>query len=295
LLCTQQSIASLLNFLVVSSLSVSAQCFVEYNWFNLIGIICGLAIYNSTVVDLHFPLVLYKKLLGVAPTLEDLKELSPTEGRSLQQLLDHEEDDIEETFCLNFAITREYYGLTEVKELIPGGDRITVDKNNREEFVEAYLKYMFRDSVSELYQAFSSGFLKVCGGKILSLFQPSELMAMVVGNNNYNWEEMEKNAVYKGEYSATHPTVRMFWEVFHEFPLEKKKRFLLFLTGSDRIPIHGMESLRISIQSTSAEEHYLPVAHTCYNLLDMPRYQTKETLHRRLTQAVEQYEGFSLV
>uniref|UniRef100_A0A673X1U8 HECT and RLD domain containing E3 ubiquitin protein ligase 3 n=1 Tax=Salmo trutta TaxID=8032 RepID=A0A673X1U8_SALTR len=253
----------------------SDKCFVEHNWFNLIGIICGLAIYNSTVVDLHFPLVLYKKLLGVAPTLEDLKELSPTEGRSLQQLLDHEEDDVEETFCLNFAVSPHRAPL--------------------EEFVEAYLKYMFRDSVSELYQAFSSGFLKVCGGKILSLFQPSELMAMVVGNNNYNWEEMEKNAVYKGEYSATHPTVRMFWEVFHEFPLEKKKRFLLFLTGSDRIPIHGMESLRISIQSTSAEEHYLPVAHTCYNLLDMPRYQTKETLHRRLTQAVEQYEGFSLV
>lgn len=69
----------------------------------------------------------------------------------------------------------------------------------------------------------------------------------------------------------------------------------MFLTGSDRIPIHGMESLRIIIQSTTAEEHYLPVAHTCYNLLDMPRYQTKEILHRRLTQAVEQYEGFSLV
>uniref|UniRef100_A0A8C7KNT5 HECT and RLD domain containing E3 ubiquitin protein ligase 3 n=1 Tax=Oncorhynchus kisutch TaxID=8019 RepID=A0A8C7KNT5_ONCKI len=274
----------------------SDKCFVEYNWFNLIGIICGLAIYNSTVVDLHFPLVLYKKLLGVAPTLEDLKELSPTEDSAVEM------DDIllPDWMISNLPlcpsqITREYYGLTEVKELIPGGDRITVDKNNREEFVEAYLKYMFRDSVSELYQAFSSGFLKVCGGKILSLFQPSELMAMVVGNNNYNWEEMEKNAVYKGEYSATHPTVRMFWEVFHEFPLEKKKRFLLFLTGSDRIPIHGMESLRISIQSTSAEEHYLPVAHTCYNLLDMPRYQTKETLHRRLTQAVEQYEGFSLV
>uniref|UniRef100_A0A667ZUN9 HECT and RLD domain containing E3 ubiquitin protein ligase 3 n=1 Tax=Myripristis murdjan TaxID=586833 RepID=A0A667ZUN9_9TELE len=273
----------------------SDKCFVEHNWFNLIGIICGLAIYNSTVVDLHFPLVLYKKLLNVAPTLDDLKELSPTEGRSLQQLLDYDGDDVEETFCLNFAITRENYGLTEVKELIPGGENITVDKNNRKEFVEAYLRYVFTDSVSELYSAFSSGFLKVCGGKILSLFQPSELMAMVVGNNNYNWEEMEKNAVYKGEYTATHPTVRMFWEVFHEFPLEKKKQFLLFLTGSDRIPIHGMESLRIVIQSTSAEEHYLPVAHTCYNLLDMPRYQTKEILRRRLTQAVEQYEGFSLV
>uniref|UniRef100_A0A671W740 HECT and RLD domain containing E3 ubiquitin protein ligase 3 n=1 Tax=Sparus aurata TaxID=8175 RepID=A0A671W740_SPAAU len=273
----------------------SDKCFVEQNWFHLIGIICGLAIYNSTVVDLHFPLVLYKKLLEVAPTLEDFKELSPTEARSLQQLLDYDGADVEETFLLNFAITRENYGMTEVKELIPGGESVSVDKNNRKEFVEAYLRYVFSDSVSEQYSAFSSGFLKVCGGEILSLFQPSELMAMVVGNNNYNWEEMEKNAVYKGEYSATHPTVILFWEVFHEFPLEKKKQFLLFLTGSDRIPIHGMESLRIVIQSTTAEEHYLPVAHTCYNLLDMPRYQTKEILRCRLTRAVEQYEGFSLV
>uniref|UniRef100_A0A665XE46 HECT domain-containing protein n=1 Tax=Echeneis naucrates TaxID=173247 RepID=A0A665XE46_ECHNA len=265
----------------------SDKCFVEQNWFHLIGIICGLAIYNSTVVDLHFPLALYKKLLDVSPMLEDFKELSPTEARSdFTPVVKH---------LFSSFITRENYGMTEVKELIPGGESISVDKNNRKEFVEAYLRYVFLDSVSEQYSAFSSGFLKVCGGEILSLFQPSELMAMVVGNNNYNWEQMEKNAIYKGEYSATHPTVRLFWEVFHEFPLEKKKQFLLFLTGSDRIPIHGMESLRIIIQSTTAEEHYLPVAHTCYNLLDMPRYQTKEILRRRLTQAIEQYEGFSLV
>jgi E3 ubiquitin-protein ligase HERC3 len=60
---------------------VPQKCFVEHNWFHLIGITCGLAIYNSTVVDLHFPLALYKKLLNVKPSLEDLKELSPTEGR----------------------------------------------------------------------------------------------------------------------------------------------------------------------------------------------------------------------
>uniref|UniRef100_A0A8C1B756 HECT and RLD domain containing E3 ubiquitin protein ligase 3 n=1 Tax=Cyprinus carpio carpio TaxID=630221 RepID=A0A8C1B756_CYPCA len=275
---TQYSESNLLWF--------SDKCFVEHNWFHLIGIICGLAIYNSTVVDLHFPLVLYKKLLNVSPTLDDLKELSPTEGRSLQQLLEYE-GDVEETFCLNFAVKRE-----KEKELIK---MYFLCSSLRKEFVHAYLQYVFSDSVQEQYLAFSSGFLKVCGGEILSLFQPSELMAMVVGNNNYNWEEMEKNASYKGTFSASHPTVKMFWEVFHEFPLEKKKQFLLFLTGSDRIPIHGMASLRIVIQSTAAEEHYLPVAHTCYNMLDMPCYQTKETLRHRLTQAVEQYEGFSLV
>ncbi|KAM9331112.1 putative E3 ubiquitin-protein ligase HERC3 [Gastrophryne carolinensis] len=269
-------------------------CFVETNWFHLIGIMCGLAIYNSTVVDLHFPLALYKKLLNVPPTLEDLKELSPTEGRSLQQLLDYPGEDVEETFCLNFTICRESYGLIEMKPLVPGGDQITVKKENRQEFVDAYVNYVFNQSVQEWYDAFSTGFLKVCGGKILELFQPSELRAMVVGSSNYNWQELEESAVYKGDYSSEHPTVRMFWETFHEYPLDKKKRFLLFLTGSDRIPIFGMSSLHIIIQPISSSQEHLPVAHTCYNLLDLPKYSSKEILRTRLTQAIDHYEGFSL-
>ncbi|KAJ7423581.1 hypothetical protein WISP_33232 [Willisornis vidua] len=272
----------------------SDTCFVEHNWFHLIGIVCGLAIYNFTVVDLHFPLALYKKLLNVKPCLEDLKELSPTEGRSLQQLLDYPGEDVEETFCLNFTICRESYGVTEQKNLIEDGDKILVQNDNREEFVEAYVNYIFNLSIHEWYTAFSTGFLKVCGGKVLELFQPTELRAMIVGNSNYNWEELEESAVYKGDYTATHPTVRMFWETFHAFPLEKKKKFLLFLTGSDRIPIYGMSSLRIIIQSTTSGEQYLPVAHTCYNLLDLPKYSSKEILRARLVQAIDHYEGFSL-
>lgn len=31
---------------------------------------------------------------------------------------------------------------------------------------------------------------------------------------------------YKGEYWTDHPTIRLFWEVFHNLPLEKKKQFL---------------------------------------------------------------------
>lgn len=68
----------------------------------------------------------------------------------------------------------------------------------------------------------------------------------------------------------------------------------VFLTGSDRIPIYGMASLQIVIQSTASGEEYLPVAHTCYNLLDLPKYSSKETMRARLTQALDNYEGFSL-
>lgn len=40
--------------------------------FDLIGVLMGLAIYNSHILDVHFPPVLYKKLLGKPVDLEDM-------------------------------------------------------------------------------------------------------------------------------------------------------------------------------------------------------------------------------
>ncbi|XP_065602338.1 probable E3 ubiquitin-protein ligase HERC4 isoform X2 [Cyrtonyx montezumae] len=273
----------------------SDKTFEDSDLFHLIGVVCGLAIYNFTIVDLHFPLALYKKLLNEKPSLDDLKELMPDVGRGMQQLLDYPEDDIEEAFCLNFTITVENFGTTEIKELVPNGADIPVVKQNRQDFVDAYVDYIFNKSVASLFSAFHAGFHKVCGGKVLQLFQPSELQSMVIGNTNYDWKELEKNTEYKGEYWADHPTIKIFWEVFHQLPLEKKKQFLLFLTGSDRIPILGMKCLKLVIQPTGGGEGYLPVAHTCFNLLDLPKYTDKETLKSKLIQAIDHYEGFSLV
>ncbi|OCT71800.1 probable E3 ubiquitin-protein ligase HERC4 isoform X2 [Xenopus laevis] len=273
----------------------SDQTFEDSDLFHLIGVVCGLAIYNFTIIELHFPLALYKKLLKKKPTLEDFKELMPVVGRSMQQLLDYTEDDIEETFCLYFTITVDNFGTTEVKELIPNGAETPVNKKNRQDYVDAYVDYIFNKSVASLFSAFSAGFHKVCGGKVLELFQPNELQAMVIGNTIYDWKELEKSTEYKGEYWAEHPTIKMFWEVFHKLALEKKKQFLLFLTGSDRIPILGMKSLKLVIQPTGGGEQFLPVAHTCFNLLDLPKYSNKETLQSKLIQAIDHYEGFSLV
>uniref|UniRef100_A0A4W4EVY6 HECT domain-containing protein n=2 Tax=Electrophorus electricus TaxID=8005 RepID=A0A4W4EVY6_ELEEL len=268
--------------------------FEDVDLFHLVGVVCGLAIYNLTIIELHFPVALYKKLLKKMCTLEDLKELMPDVGRSLQQLLDYSENDVEDTFCLNFTITVENFGATEVLELVPNGMNISVNNHNRQDFVNAYVDYIFNKSVAPLFNAFYAGFHKVCGGKVLELFQPNELQAMVIGSTTYDWKELEKSAEYKGGYWAEHPTIKLFWEVFHELSLEKKKQFLLFLTGSDRIPILGMKSLGLVIQPTGGGEHYLPVAHTCFNLLDLPKYTSREKLQEKLLQAIEHNQGFNL-
>jgi len=49
--------------------------------FYYLGVICGMALYNHHCVNIDFPLALFKKLLQLSPTLNDLEELSPVEAR----------------------------------------------------------------------------------------------------------------------------------------------------------------------------------------------------------------------
>jgi len=119
-------------------------------------------------------------------------------------------------------------------------------------------------------------------------------MALVIGNENYNWDVFQDNCEYKEGYCKNHDTIKHFWEVFRELTEDDKRKFLLFLTGSDRIPVRGMESVKMTIQRTS-DTSFLPVAHTCFNLLDLPEYGTKEKLKFKLSQAIQQTKGFGLV
>ena len=50
------------------------------------------------------------------------------------------------------------------------------------------------------------------------------------------------------------------------------------------------------IQPVQVPDDYLPVAHTCFNLLDLPvRYSNKSKLAEKLKNAIENAEGFGLV
>lgn len=63
---------------------------------NFPGAIYGLAIYNSIIIYVPFPLVLYKKLLGETVMLDDLQDLYPTLANSLKQLLEYPDEDVED-------------------------------------------------------------------------------------------------------------------------------------------------------------------------------------------------------
>lgn len=105
--------------------------FESEEMYKLVGILCGLAIYNFTIINISFPLALYKKLLNEKPELSDLKELSPSLAQSMQSILDYQGADLTEVFDLSFEISRTYFGENRVFELKPNGSNISVTQENK--------------------------------------------------------------------------------------------------------------------------------------------------------------------
>jgi len=138
----------------------------NYCWFNansfessdqyfLVGVVLGLAIYNSTILDIHLPLTCYKKLLGVHCGLDDLRLFKPTIANSLEKLLAYEEDDFEEVFGLDFVGQREGFGKVETVELVPGGSRKPVTKANRHGMPPVYPHMLILRICTTIYGVYS--------------------------------------------------------------------------------------------------------------------------------------------
>ena len=281
--------------------------------FRLVGVIIGLAIYNGVILDVHFPLIVYKKLIsgrevmeeGVPDealamgyssqtSFEDLRDAMPDLWRSLKALLEYEGPDVEEVFCLSFEVSHECMGESVDVELVPGGADVPVTSANRSQYIYLYTDFILNRSVESQFMAFKQGFDQVCGGPALSLFRPEELELLLCGLPHLDFAALEKVTCYEGGYHPAHPLILSFWSVLHAFPLHLKKRFLFFTTGCDRAPIQGLAELRLTIQRSGPDSDRLPTSHTCFNTLLIPEYLTRERLRERLTTAVENAEGFGL-
>ncbi|KAM6177234.1 E3 ISG15--protein ligase HERC5-like [Erethizon dorsatum] len=258
------------------------------NRYFLFGMLCGLSLFNFNIANIPFPLALYKKLLDQKPSLEDLKELSPFLGKSLQEIINDEADDIKE-LDIYFSIPWDQNDV----DLIPGGISVPVDQTNKKDYVSKCVDYIFNTSIKAVYEEFHKGFYRVFDQEIIKCFQPEELMTAVIGSTDYNWEDFEKNSQYEQGYYISHPTILMFWKAFHKLTLDEKKKFLLFLTGRDRLHIKGIQYRGIVFRcpGTFSEKDY-PRSLTCHSILYLPKYSTMERMEEALHIAINSHRGF---
>ncbi|SMR44171.1 unnamed protein product [Zymoseptoria tritici ST99CH_3D1] len=313
----------------------NANSFETSDQYYLVGALLGLAIYNSTILDISLPSFAFRKLLAAAPTssnpssnitsltgtknqmtytLSDLAEFRPSLASGLQQLLDFD-GDVEATYCRDFVAPIDRYGSLTYVPLISNGENIPVTNSNRHDFVDAYVRYLLDTAVARQFEPFKRGFFTVCAGNALSLFRAEEIELLIRGSDeSLDVDSLRAVAVYENWRLPTPPhslvvrpaehvdVIRWFWEVFRSATPERQRMLLTFITGTDRIPAVGATSLVLRIMAGGdgwggggrEERERFPVARTCFNMLVLWRYESKEVLKGKLWRAVEESEGFAL-
>ncbi|CAH0522596.1 unnamed protein product [Peronospora belbahrii] len=261
--------------------------------FELIGTLLGLAIYNAVILDVSFPHIVYKKIMGCTLGLEDLELAMPDLGRGLRQMLKFQ-GDVEGVYQRSFEYSYEMFGKVKTVELKPRGSSISVTNDNCDEYVALYVDYVLNKSVSRQYAAFHRGFHQVCNHEVLSMFRWEELQLLICGSSDLDFEALEEATHYEDGFAKDSEIIRDFWVIVHALSLEDKKKLLRFVTGSDRIPIRGLSNLVFVISRNGPDSGRLPTAHTCFNHLLLPEYNSREKLKERLLLALNQAEGFGL-
>ncbi|XP_065205619.1 ubiquitin-protein ligase E3A isoform X2 [Planococcus citri] len=271
--------------------------FENESQYKLIGLVLGLAIYNSIILDVRFPMVVYKKLLGKKGIFSDLEDFNPVIYNSLKSLLDHQDDDVEDVYMQTFRISfTDIFGNVVYHDLLPEGDKIPVSLYNKKHFVDLYADFLLNKSISKQFNAFRKGFRMVTDESPMKyLFRPDEIEILICGSKNFDFNELQESTRYDGGYDSSTQIIKNFWEFAHSLSLENQRKLLQFTTGSDRIPVGGLGQLHMIIARNGPDSDRLPTAHTCFNVLLLPEYNTKEKLCDRLMKAINYSKGFGML
>ncbi|KAK6461453.1 ubiquitin-protein ligase [Scheffersomyces coipomensis] len=279
----------------------------NFEMYYLFGAVLGLAIYNSTILELQFPTALYKLLLGIPIDILDYSQLFPSSYSNLIKLKDLSEEDLD-ALDITFEVSyKDVFETSYTEELISGGSKIQVNKDNLNLFIEKYSDFFMKTSISKQIESFINGFSNVVGGNGLSLFSVEELQLLLCGSNEgsidvevlrsvtkyVGWNGKECGGTGNGPESSV---VTWFWDMFNDMNIKQRKKLLLFVTGSDRIPATGIQNLnfKISLLNHGKDSNRLPVAHTCFNELALYNYSTKEKFIDKLNKAIYESAGFGI-
>ncbi|PSN50365.1 Apoptosis-resistant E3 ubiquitin protein ligase 1 [Blattella germanica] len=120
---------------------------------------------------------------------------------------------------------------------------------------------------------------------------------LLCGTGEYSVADFRANHVVNGGSPEFRRILDWFWTAVANFTQEEMARLLQFTTGCSQLPPGGFGELSPRFQITAAPTFgNLPTAHTCFNQLCLPDYESYEQFERALLLAIsEGTEGFGMI
>uniref|UniRef100_A0A665VR73 HECT-type E3 ubiquitin transferase n=1 Tax=Echeneis naucrates TaxID=173247 RepID=A0A665VR73_ECHNA len=267
------------------------------SYFHFVGRIMGMAVFHGHYIDGGFTLPFYKQLLGKPITLDDMESVDPDLHNSLVWILDN---DITGVLDHTFCVEHNAYGEIIQHELKPNGKSIPVTEDTKKEYVRLYVNWRFLHGIEAQFLALQKGFNEVIPEHLLKAFDEKELELIVCGLGKIDISDWKSNTRLK-HCTPDSNIVKWFWKAVESFDEERRARLLQFVTGSSRVPLQGFKALQgaagprlFTIHQIDANTNNLPKAHTCFNRIDIPPYESYDKLYDKLLTAIEETCGFAV-
>uniref|UniRef100_A0A8C9KP72 E3 ubiquitin-protein ligase NEDD4 n=1 Tax=Panthera tigris altaica TaxID=74533 RepID=A0A8C9KP72_PANTA len=264
------------------------------SYFKFIGRVAGMAVYHGKLLDGFFIRPFYKMMLHKPITLHDMESVDSEYYNSLRWILENDPTELD----LRFVIDEELFGQTHQHELKIGGSEIVVTNKNKKEYIYLVIQWRFVNRIQKQMAAFKEGFFELIPQDLIKIFDENELELLMCGLGDVDVNDWREHTKYKNGYSMNHQVIQWFWKAVLMMDSEKRIRLLQFVTGTSRVPMNGFAELYGSNgpQSFTVEQwgtpEKLPRAHTCFNRLDLPPYESFEELWDKLQMAIENTQGF---
>ncbi|KAL9697233.1 hypothetical protein quinque_000674 [Culex quinquefasciatus] len=274
----------------------SGLCNEEHlNYFKFIGRIAGMAVYHGKLLDAFFIRPFYKMMLQKQIDLRDMESVDTEYYNSLLYIKENDPSEL----MLTFSVDEESFGTTSQRELKPDGANIEVTNENKDEYIRLVIEWRFVARVKSQMQAFLEGFGSLVPLNLLKIFDENELELLMCGIQSIDVNDWKRNTLYKGDFYVNHVVVQWFWRAVLSFNNEMRARLLQFVTGTSRVPMNGFKELygsngpqMFTIEKWGTPANY-PRAHTCFNRLDLPPYESYSQLKDKLVKAIEGSQGFA--
>ncbi|KAJ8247872.1 hypothetical protein GJAV_G00251530 [Gymnothorax javanicus] len=264
------------------------------SYFKFIGRVAGMAVYHGKLLDAFFIRPFYKMMLQKPITLQDMESVDSEYFNSLKWILENDPTDLD----LRFTIDEELFGQTHQHELKPGGADIVVTDDNKKEYIHHVMQWRFVNRILKQMTSFKEGFYELIPQDLIKIFDENELELLMCGLGDVDVNDWRENTKYKNGYCASQPVIQWFWKTVLLMDAEKRIRLLQFVTGTSRVPMNGFAELYgsngpqlFTIEQWGTPDK-LPRAHTCFNRLDLPPYESFEELREKLHVAIENAQGF---
>jgi E3 ubiquitin-protein ligase HUWE1 len=231
------------------------------------------------------------------PTYHDMEAIDPDYYKNLQTILDYNLEDID--LDLTFSTETHSFGRSQTIDLIPSGRNVKVNESNKKEYVDLICQHRMTTAIEKQIKAYLDGFHEMIKPDLISVFNARELEMLISGMPDIDVTDLKKNTDYDG-YKSSDKEIQWFWNILFSLSRSDKAAFVQFVTGSSKVPLGGFSQLqgmrgiqKFSIHKVVGTKGALMSAHTCFNSLDLPSYESEEEMKEKLLYAIhEGAEGF---